>query len=197
MLQYILKLMARAKGRSVMNLSPAMMVRSEWPLNAGPQLAELCRSSRTPSDLFFIRNHGNIPEIDPASYRLAIDGLTTRSMVLSLADLQRNFSRVTFGATLQCAGNRRQEFIDLQPIPGELAWGPEAISHADWSGVPLREVLATAGLDRVADRSLHAAFVGYDEVKHQNRRFNFGGSVPIDKALSSEVLLAYEMNGEP
>jgi sulfite oxidase len=79
-------------------------------------------------------------------------------------------------------------------IPGELPWGAEAIGTAEWAGVPLRDVLARAG---VAPRAAHVAFTGLDEVERQGGRFGFGGSIPIEKALSPEVILAYEMNGKP
>ncbi len=43
----------------------------------------------------------------------------------------------------------------------------------------------------------HVAFAGLDETERHGHRFCFGGSIPLEKALSPEVLLAYEMNGEP
>jgi len=62
------------------------------------------------------------------------------------------------------------------------------------SGVPLREVLQSAGVDLEVQ---HAAFSGLDKIEVEDQRFGLGGSVPIQKAMSPEVLLAYEMNGEP
>ncbi|MBC7797164.1 MAG: molybdopterin-dependent oxidoreductase, partial [Pyrinomonadaceae bacterium] len=38
---------------------------------------------------------------------------------------------------------------------------------------------------------------GLDEVVRHEKTFGFGGSIPLDKALGDEVLLAFEMNGKP
>jgi sulfite oxidase len=172
---------------------PGLRVRQEEPLNAEPSPDLLRDEFFTPNDLFFIRSHGAIPGVDPETFRLTVDGLVERPLSLSLADL-RHFSRKTLGATLQCAGNRRKELLEVAPIPGELPWTSEAISNAEWSGVPLSEVLIAAA---PKPQARHAAFLGLDETERHGHRFNFGGSIPLDKALHSEVLLADTMNGQP
>ena len=170
-----------------------LLVRQEEPFNGGPAPGLLLGGFITPNELFFVRNHGGVPEVDRAAYRLAVDGLVERPLALSLEDLGR-FPRATVTATLQCAGNRRMELTAHAPIPNELPWGTEAISNAEWSGVPLREVLAAAG-PRPGAR--HAAFTALDETERHGQRFPFGGSIPLGKAASAEVLLADTMNGEP
>ncbi|HKI04231.1 MAG TPA: sulfite oxidase [Thermoanaerobaculia bacterium] len=172
---------------------PGLLVRQGEPFNGGPAAELLLRGFITPNELFFVRNHGGVPEVDPASWRLAVDGLVERPLSLSLEDLRR-LPRTSVTATLQCAGNRRQELIACQPIKNELPWGTEAVSNAEWSGVPLREVLKAAG---VRPGARHAAFLGLDETERHGHRFNFGGSIPLDKADGGEVLLADTMNGEP
>lgn len=173
---------------------PAFIVRAREPLNGGPPPELLRRSPVTPADLFFVRSHGAIPQIDPASYRLSVGGMVRRPLELTLADLREQFPRRVLAATLQCAGNRRDELLAVADIPGEVPWGAEAIGSAEWAGAPLRDVLLAAGVEAAA---AHAAFAGLDEVERQGRRFTFGGSVPLEKALGQEVLLAYEMNGAP
>ncbi|HEY0555728.1 MAG TPA: molybdopterin-dependent oxidoreductase [Thermoanaerobaculia bacterium] len=170
-----------------------LRVRQEQPLNAEPAPDVLLDQFFTPNEIFFIRGHGDIPAVDPAAFRLTVDGLVGLPLSLSLDDL-RGFPRVTVGATLQCAGNRRRELIEVAPIPNELPWGSEAISNAEWSGVPLREVIAVAGPKSGAR---HAAFLGLDETERHGHRFQFGGSIPLAKALHPEVLLADTMNGKP
>lgn len=172
---------------------PAFIIRQREPFNGGPPLGLLCRSLITPGELFFVRNHGTIPEVDPNAYRLVVDGLARRPLRLSLDDL-RALPAATVTATLECAGNRRDELIAVAPVPGETPWGAEAVGTAVWRGVPLREVLAAAG---VAEGARHVAFLGLDEVVRKGEQIGFGGSVPLEKALNPEVLLAYEMNGEP
>ena len=172
---------------------PRLRVRQEDPLNAEPEPGALIESFRTPNELFFIRNHGDIPRVDLETYRLTIDGLVERPLSLSLDDLRR-FAQVTVGATLQCAGNRRRGLIAIREIPGEAPWGPGATGTATWAGVPLADVLALAGPLREA---AHVGFAGADLCPEAKPPQHFGGSIPLDKARRPEVLLAWSMNGEP
>jgi sulfite oxidase len=172
---------------------PDMIVRAAEPYNAGPPPQLLGRHWLTPTELFFVRSHGPVPALDPASYRLIIRGGATGSLSLSLNDLH-HFPRQTVTAALQCAGNRRRELLSLRDIPGEVPWDLEAIGQAEWGGVRLSRVLEAVG---IGPRVAHVTFTGLDEVERGGRCFGFGGSIPLDKALSPEVLLAYEMNGAP
>ncbi|HET6595903.1 MAG TPA: molybdopterin-dependent oxidoreductase [Anaerolineales bacterium] len=182
---------------NIFDKHPDFVVRQTYPFNAGPPPRLLSQSYITPTNLFFVRSHGDVPEVDVHSYRLQIGGRVLRPLSLSLREVQNNFARVDVSATLQCAGNRRAELMALESIPKELGWGVEAISHAVWSGVRLRDLLAEAGLERETDSSLHVEFGGLDQVERNHRQFRYGGSVPLGKALAPEVLLVYEMNGEP
>lgn len=172
---------------------PETLVRQEEPFNAGPPPHRLLGGDLTSSDLFFVRNHGAVPSVDTESYRLTVEGMVKKPFRISLDELRR-LPRVTVAATLQCAGNRRSEMMAVRDIPNELGWGSEAISTADWAGVPLREVL-TATEPEAGAR--YVALTGLDETERHGHLFNFGGSIPLDKALQAEVLLAYEMNGRP
>ena len=176
---------------------PDFVVRQENPYNAGPPPRLLNQSYITPTNLFFVRSHGNVPEVDLHSYRVEINGMISRPLSLSLTDLKNNFETVTVPATLQCAGNRREELMAVESIPNELGWGVEAISHATWTGVRLRDVLAEAGVATDSDSPLHVEFGGLDDVQRLNKNFQYGGSIPLSKGCSSEVILAYAMNGEP
>src|SRR5947199_8364944 len=109
---------------------PRLRVRQEDPLNAEPEPGALIESFRTPNELFFIRGHGNIPAVDAGAFRLEIDGLVESPLSLSLADLRR-LPRMTAGATLQFAGNRRRELMDVSPIPHEHPCDPEAVHSPD------------------------------------------------------------------
>lgn len=182
---------------NIFDKHPDFVVRQEHPFNAGPPPRLLTQSYITPTNLFFVRNHGDVPDVDVHSYRLQISGKVLQPLSLSLDELQDNFERVNVSATLQCAGNRREELMALESIPNELGWGVEAISHAVWSGVRLRDVLAEAGLERETDLPLHVELGGLDQVERQHKQFRYGGSIPLGKALGPEVILAYEMNGEP
>ena len=173
------------------------VVKQVEPYNAGPPPKLLSQSYITPTNLFFVRNHGDVPEIDVAAYRLKINGRVKRPLSLSLNEIKNNFGVVEVSATLQCAGNRREELMVLKPILNELKWGVEAISHARWAGVRLRDVLSAAGVESESASHLHVECSGLDQVERLNKHFQYGGSIPLEKALCSEVILAYEMNGEP
>ena len=172
---------------------PALVVWGEEPLNAETPLDLLCAGEITTNELFFVRNHGPIPEIDPAEYRLSVRGLVAEPLTLSLDDLRQRFERVSLDAVISCAGNRRSELAAIAPIPGQAPWGPGATGNARWSGVRLRDVLQAAGIETGA---AHVAFTGLDRCTEEGEETPFGGSIPLAKALASEVLLADQMNGE-
>ena len=170
-----------------------MIVYEADPYNAESAPDALASRLITPIDSFYSRNHGAVPVIDPAGWRLRISGLVERDLELSLADLHQ-FTPRTLTATLQCAGNRRAGLIRVRDIPGEDPWGPGAISTAEWTGASLAAVLRTAGPQPGAS---HVAFCAADIAPEADPPQPFGGSVPLRKALADEVLLAWAMNGHP
>lgn len=175
---------------------PMMIVHQKYPLNVGPPPELLRENFLTPQEHFFVRTHGSIPEVNPAQYRLTVQGMVQYPLTLSLEDLRHKFPSTTVVATLQCAGLRRDELSAISPIKGEVPWGAEAISNAEWRGIPLRSLLQAAGVS-IDIAAGHVAFSGLDQIQKDNEHFGFGGSIPLEKALSEEVLLAYEMNGKP
>lgn len=171
-----------------------LVVWTEEPLNAETPLGLLCRSEVTPTELFFVRSHGSVPTVDPGSYRLALAGAVREPLLLSLRELRERIPRISVTATLACAGNRRRELDHVAPVPDAIPWGAGAIGNAVWTGVRLRDLLLAAG---IAPEARHVAFTGLDHVEANGRPVAFGGSIPLEKALAPEVLLAYEMNGKP
>lgn len=176
------------------DVHPGMHVYQTYPLNVGAPLEAVREAFVTPQESFFVRSHGVVPHIHARSYRLTITGLVQHSIVLSLEDLRQDFPASTVMATLQCAGHRRDELAAVGPIPGEIMWGAETIGNADWRGVLLRDVLLAAGM---RPEVRHVAFLGLDTIHKGRDHFPFGGSISLEKAMSSDVLLAYEMNGQP
>lgn len=164
------------------------------PLNVGTSADFVGRSFITPQDQLFIRSHAPIPHVDLQDYTFTIAGLVDIPLTFSLAELQQRFTSHTVVATLSCAGNRRNELDAVAPIVNEVPWKADAIGTVTWCGVRLRDVLEATGIH--ADAA-HVAFEGLDQVEKDDQApFNFGASIPLEKALSSETLLAYEMNGE-
>jgi sulfite oxidase len=171
-----------------------VIVHEAQPFNAETGPAALAEAPVTATDAFYVRSHGEVPEIDPARWRLHVHGAVERELDLSLATLHEAFREREVTATLQCAGNRRAGLIAIRDIPGEAPWGPGATGTATWSGVALADVLAVAGPLREA---AHVGFDGADLCQDARPPQRFGGSIPLDKACRREVLLAWAMNGEP
>ncbi|MFJ9033244.1 sulfite oxidase [Streptomyces sp. NPDC102274] len=169
-----------------------MVVHEAKPYNAEPPPGALL-GQITPLDTFYGRNHGPIPRMDVASWRLRVDGLVDRPLELSMDELRSRFPERKVVATLQCAGNRRADLMDFRDIPGQVPWGPGTTSTARWSGVSLADVLAEAGLQAEA---AHIAFTGSDVSEEPDTPQPFGASIPTVKATSSEVLLAWAMNDQ-
>lgn len=167
-----------------------LIVHGETPYNAEPPLDRLRAAYRTAADDFYVRSHGDLPEIEADGYRFTVDGAGSTALKLSLHDLQSRFPQVTVTATMQCAGNRRADMRAVAPVSGD-PWDGGAIGTADWTGVRLGDVLREAGIDAGAD--LHVAFESHDTVEGHP----YGASIPLAKALAPETLLAYAMNGAP
>ncbi|XP_051865408.1 sulfite oxidase, mitochondrial isoform X2 [Pristis pectinata] len=172
---------------------PVLKVNSLKPFNAEPPLEILSENYLTPNEIFFIRNHLPVPEVDPKKFSLKIEGEGMKSIQLTLHDIQTKFPKHTITATLQCAGNRRSQMNAVRQVKG-LNWGSAAIGNAKWTGAKLSDVLKYAGLPENTDAK-HVQFEGLDK---DITGSSYGASIPIRKALAKDgdVLLAYEMNDE-
>jgi DMSO/TMAO reductase YedYZ molybdopterin-dependent catalytic subunit/glyoxylase-like metal-dependent hydrolase (beta-lactamase superfamily II) len=162
------------------------------PLNCETAIPALVGGVVMPNARFYVRNHFETPSLDATDWRLSVGGLVERPMQLSLRELQ-NMRSHSLVATLECAGNGRSAFDP--PVDGEQ-WHLGAVSTAEWTGVPLGEVLDRAGAETGA---CQVVFRGADHgVVDQDRPpVPFERSLSLDDARSSEALLAYAMNGEP
>jgi len=167
------------------------MIHRAHPLNCETSIPALIGGVVMPNAHFYVRNHFQIPTLDPAVWQLAVGGLVERPLSLSLRDL-RGMHAQTQVVTLECAGNGR---AGLEPrVPGEQ-WGVGAVSTAEWTGVPLIEVLERAG---VHGGARDVVFRGADsgEVETRDGSVHFERSLSIDELSTSGALLAYAMNGE-
>jgi sulfite oxidase len=172
-----------------------MIVRGELPYNAEPPPSVLARDEITPVNAFYARNHGPFPDIPPQQWRLNVGGSVDAPRTLTYHQLTTAFEQHSVVATLVCAGNRRAELLGVRPIPGKDPWAHGAISTAEWRGVRLADVLAAAGVHRRDE--LHVEFLAPDVAQEARPVQSYGSSIPLSKALSPEVLLAWEMNGQP
>jgi len=169
-----------------------LVIHGVQPLNGETRLSDLTPSSVVPTDRFYLRNHFDIPILDGERYRLSVTGLVENPLDLSLSDL-RNLPAESRVVTLECAGNGRSLF---SPVPSGEPWKLGAASTADWTGVPLGELLHRAG---VRPEATEIIFRGADSgsVAGRDSSIRFERSLSVDQIANSGALLAYAMNGEP
>ena len=176
--------------------SPILKVNTNEPFNAETPTVLLAEHFMTPNDIFFVRNHLPVPEVDAKDYRLEVTGSGLEHISLTLEDLKSKFSQYTVTATIQCAGNRREELGRVKEVRG-ISWTGGAIGNATWTGVRLRDVLEHAGLNQDEEGQVkHIHLEGLDQNPLTGECY--GASIPIEKALSAtgDCLLVHTMNGE-
>jgi DMSO/TMAO reductase YedYZ molybdopterin-dependent catalytic subunit len=193
----------------------------------------------TPTDAFYIVNQLEVPEpVHPEDWRLAITGAIERPIELGLEDLRKLPGR-TVRAVTECAGNdagffdyltkggrkpSRRNQQDMQKraqmrargeVPSEAEVSSEstttcAVSAGEFTGVPLVEVLALAGVRPSAvavraegfdtgrpDPAVQFRSVGTTDYSYVDPGvINYDKGLPLAKALHPDTLLAWAMNGE-
>ena len=151
---------------------------------------EALRYPITPVGLHYLLIHYDIPDVDVEAWSLSVEGRVGWPLTLSLAELrERPAHEVT--STMECAGNGRAL---LAPHVVSQPWLLEAIGTARWRGVRLKEILEEAEL---ADDVVEVVFTGLDRGLEKGIEQNYQRSLALGDAQGEDVLLAYEMNGEP
>ncbi|XP_032528940.2 sulfite oxidase [Danaus plexippus] len=173
-----------------------LCVKTARPFNAETPPAEQVRHFDTPAELFYVRQHMPVPDLDGSCHRLTVlvEGEGERRLQLSVDELNR-FKRQEVRAALMCAGNRRSEMNLVKPVKG-LSWRTGAIGNAVWGGVLLRDVLLAAGVSDKDTEGKHVTLMGADM---DATGTYFSTSIPLSHALDerARVLLATSMNGAP
>jgi DMSO/TMAO reductase YedYZ molybdopterin-dependent catalytic subunit len=138
----------------------------------------------TPNDDFYIIQHYNQPNIPEAEFRLKVTGLVNRELTFDMNQI-RSLPKIELDAGFECGGNGERLFQGL-------------IGNARWGGASLRAVLEQAGIQ---PEGIEVVFYGNDKGIEKVRDLDveqaFGRSMHISDAMHPDVLLAYEMNGEP
>lgn len=160
-----------------------------------PQLEtplKIFRLDITPNEYFFVRWHlAQLPtKIDIDTFRLRIGGAVDKQLALSMNDLKTKFAPDSMVALAICAGNSRATFNPR--VPGGQ-WNNGAMGNAIWKGVRLKDVLAMAGVKKGA---IEVTFQGLDRGAMPDIPA-FIKSLDLGHATDGEVLVAYEMNGQP
>lgn len=191
--------MPKVSRRELLLASPALMLAARTAQGAPfevladhPQQLQTPLSALdgllTPTERFFVRSHFGPPRLDRAR-SLSVSGLVTGKVTWSMAAL-RKLPVHAVTAVLQCAGNGRALF--QPPIPG-VQWQHGALGQARWTGVRLSTLLEKAGLQPGA---AHVHLVGADRTPRPQTP-PFVRSIPLEKALHPDTLVAWEMNGAP
>jgi DMSO/TMAO reductase YedYZ molybdopterin-dependent catalytic subunit len=143
---------------------------------AVPAGAELDVPGITPlftsnADFYRVDTALTVPQIDPTTWRLVVDGMVGQRVELSFDDLI-GMGLDEYVITLTCVSNE---------IGGDL------VGNARWLGVPVRDVLAMAAPGADADMVLSRSVDGYT------------ASTPLSALTdpSIDAILAVAMNGEP
>jgi DMSO/TMAO reductase YedYZ molybdopterin-dependent catalytic subunit len=154
---------------------------------------EAMRHDLTPPGLHYVLTHYDIPYVpEDTPWQLGVGGRVRRPLTLTPAEL-RSLPRVTTRVTMECAGNGRAL---LTPRPVSQPWLVEAVGTAEWTGVPLRLLLAEAGVEADA---VDVVCTGADHGVERGVEQDYQRALPLDMATGTEpeVLVAYEMNGTP
>lgn len=124
---------------------PSLTVLTQKPFNAEAPKQQSAANLVTPNELFFVRNHLPVPQVDVDKFRLEIVNEDGRSVPLSLHELKSlKLPEYTIPVTLQCSGNKRKFMHEVAPVQG-LMWDVNGISTAQWTGIKLRDLLKHLG----------------------------------------------------
>ncbi|MDQ3209835.1 MAG: sulfite oxidase [Actinomycetota bacterium] len=150
---------------------------------------EAMRADITPAGMHYLLMHYDVPFVDPSSWALSLGGFQ-RPMDLTLDELRARPAE-TAPVTLECAGNGRAMF-ETRPL--SQPWLLEAVGTAEWTGTPLAPLLEEAG---IPDDTIEIVFTGLDRGLEGGEESSYERSLPIAEAMRDDVLLVYEMNGQP
>jgi sulfite oxidase len=187
---------------------PMLMKTIRYPFCGEAPLGLLGKDFYTPNELHYVRLHLPVPQIEPEEWKVTIMGNGIREKTFDLRTLQKTFKHHELACTLQCAGNRREEFNmeDGKRVFISPNWRVAAFSNAKYKGVYLRDVLEHCGLDVNAHalaefplnpKQRHVQFECTD--MDECGAMEYGVSIPIEKAVDprGDVMLVWEMNGKP
>ncbi|MBA4541508.1 MULTISPECIES: sulfite oxidase [Thermoactinomyces] len=141
----------------------------------------------TPVELMYKRNHFPYPSAADIPATLHLNGLVDHPLTLDYEDLL-SWPSKTLVVPLECAGNRRTSY---SPRVYGVQWQKGAISQGRWKGVPLASLLKRAGLKTTATEIVFSA------IDQSPDGTSYARSLPVEKALHSDTIIAYELNGKP
>jgi DMSO/TMAO reductase YedYZ molybdopterin-dependent catalytic subunit len=151
---------------------------------------EAMRDDVTPVGLHYVLTHYDVPAVDSGTWRLAVGGCVEQELSVDLESLTALPSR-TVRVTLECAGNGR---ATLTPRPISQPWLEGAVGTADWTGVPLADLLRAA---TPTSEAVDVVFTGADHGFDHGVEQDYQRGLPLAEAMAADVLVAFQMNGSP
>lgn len=147
----------------------------------------------TSPELFYVRNHGAVPQVQEADipdWEFTVEGMVEKPFTMSFKELLTEFEQITVPITLVCAGNRRKEQNQVRKTKG-FSWGAAGVSTALWTGVPLGELIARA---KPLRKAKYVCMEGADKLPNGY----YGTNVKLNWAMDPNrgIMLAHKMNGE-
>ena len=179
-------------GERVLVGKDGLTLLNDRPVNAETP-PHLLDDPITPTERHFVRNNGVPPSgTDPDTWTLTVDGLVERPETYTIADLRSKFEVVTMALVIECGGNGRAFFVP----PAEGAqWTYGAVGCSRWTGVRLEDLLAASG---VVPGVVYTAHYGADaHLSGEPGRLPISRGVPIGKAMTGNVLVAFAQNDGP
>jgi DMSO/TMAO reductase YedYZ molybdopterin-dependent catalytic subunit len=159
-----------------LNAQPAVKRQTRW--------AELTSWKTADEDLYVV-SHYNTPDLKADNHHLEITGLVKKPITLSL-DQIKSRKKQSLYATLECGGN------------GASTGFMGAVGNVEWTGTPLAPLLKECS---PLKRGIEVVFFGSDEktetIRKKDYRQNFARSLHVADAMRDDILLVYEMNGQP
>jgi DMSO/TMAO reductase YedYZ molybdopterin-dependent catalytic subunit len=139
----------------------------------------------TPTKQVYHVSHYGEQKVDAGKWKLDVGGLVEKPITLTLDEIKKR-PRAEVTATLECGGN------------GSSPSFRGAIANVKWAGTPLAPILKEAG---VRPEVIEFAFWGRDKGREKIRggeyEQNFARCLSVPMATRDDVILCYEMNGQP
>ncbi|MDM5223615.1 sulfite oxidase [Peribacillus sp. NJ11] len=172
-------------------VKPYLTTRSLLPENQETPI-QFINDDSMENQLFYRRNHFSYPTLSYSNYWLPITGLVSAPLLLSIQDILQYPSK-TVEVVLECSGDKRNLF---EPKTFGEQWGKGAISQGIWRGVPLRTLLELSG---IREGAKEVVVEGYDYGSRTDldEVYTYTRSLPIEKALHPDTIIAYEYNNQP
>ena len=137
----------------------------------------------TPNGLHYERHHNGVPDINPSTHEIMINGLVDKPLTFSIDALKR-YPQITKICFIECGGNSNAGWRSA-PIQSAAGYVHGLVSNAEWTGVPLRLLLNECGIQAEAKWAIAEAADGAA----------LNVSLPIEKLLDDAILALYQ-NGE-